>query len=379
MKRRVAVLGSTGSLGVQALEVAAAREDLEISALSGWRNVKTLSTQIERFKPKVAAVGREEDAAYLRRRCGSTRILSGVDSLCEVAGLDGTDVVAVCVTGLAGMAPALAALRAGKIVALANKESVVAGGHLLVRAARENGATLVPVDSEHTALFRLTRGNGDLPVEKIVLTASGGPFQDLTHEELSRVTPQTALQHPVWRMGRMITINSATLMNKGYEVIEVHWLLGTAFDGIDVVIHPEAVVHGFVQLSDGALIGYLAPPDMRLSLDYALSYPSQKTLLKGALDLPRVGTLSFTAPDCQRFPCLRLALEAAETGGTMTTALVAANEVAVERFLDNRLRFTDIPRVIEKVLAAHDAQMDPDVQAICQTAAWARREALDCC
>jgi len=366
-------------LGVQALEVAAARDDLEIAALSGWRSVKTLSTQIERFTPEVAAVGREQDAACLRRRHGSTRILSGADGLSEVAGLDGVDVVAVCVTGLAGMEPALAALRAGKTVAMANKESVVAGGHLLIRAAQGNGATLVPVDSEHTALFRLTRSNGDLSVEKIVLTASGGPFQDLTDDELGRVTPQKALKHPVWRMGRMITINSATLMNKGYEVIEAHWLFGTAFDGIDVVVHPEAVVHGLVQLSDGALIGYLAPPDMRLSLDYALGYPSRKALLKGTLDLSRVGTLSFTAPDCQRFPCLRLASEAAQTGGTMTTALVAANEVAVERFLDSRLRFTDIPRVIEKVLAAHNAQMDPDVQAICQTAAWARREALACC
>lgn len=377
----VAILGSTGSIGRQALEViAAAQPKFRVVALCAGSDEETLSEQVVRFRPRFAALRDPAAAGRLRQRGHrGVTIGAGPDALVEAATYDGVDVVLVSVVGFAGLLPTLRALESGRRVALANKETLVAAGELVMRAvarADAQAATprLMPVDSEHSALFQTLVGRDRSHVARITLTASGGPFRLTPASELAHVTPEQALRHPTWRMGGKITIDSATLMNKGLEVIEAFHLFGVPLDRIDVVVHPQSAVHSIVEFQDGSLLAQMATADMRLPIAYALWYPEAAPRFVKRLDLTALGRLEFEPPDYERFPCLPLAVEACRRGKTYPTVLNAANEVAVYAFLEGRIAFTEIPRVIEAVLEAHDATT-PTLDDVLAADAWARREA----
>jgi 1-deoxy-D-xylulose-5-phosphate reductoisomerase len=383
--KRIAILGSTGSVGSQALEVIAAfPAQFEVTALAAGRNVRVLAAQIERFGPAVVSVAREEDRGalveLLRPAGPSPEILIGAEGVEAVAAGADAHLVLNAIVGVAGLRPTLAALRPGVTVAVANKEALVVGGALITRSAREIGAALVPVDSEHSAVFQLLRGQPRGHLRRLVLTGSGGPFR--TAEDLEVVSREQALRHPTWRMGPKITIDSATLMNKGLEVIEARWLFDVDPERIDVLIHPQSVVHSLVELVDGTLLALLGITDMRPSIGYALAFPDRLPLGGPPLDLPpldlvSLAQLTFEAPDLERFPCLALARRALAAGGTSPAILNAANEVAVEAFLSGRITLAQIPRLIERTMedrppgddAGLDAITDADRQARLQAAA----------
>jgi 1-deoxy-D-xylulose-5-phosphate reductoisomerase len=355
-RRRIAVLGSTGSVGVQALDlIARFPERFEVIGLAAGRNGDLLARQIRAHRPRLAAVHDERcrmDLASAAREAG-TEVLAGAAGVDAVAAHPQADIVLSAIVGAAGLRPTRHAVGTGRRVALANKESLVMAGALMQRAAAASGAELIPVDSEHSALHQCLRGEAIDEVKRLILTASGGPFRTTPPEALSRVTPEEALNHPVWNMGRKISIDSATLMNKGLEVIEAHWLFGLPAERIDVVLHPQSIVHSMVEMIDGAILCQMGMPDMRGPIQYALGYPRRFAGPVPPLDLGAARTLEFAAVDRQRFPGLDLAYAALAAGGTAPAALNAANEVAVQAFLDGRIGFPGIPRLIGEVLEGH--------------------------
>ncbi len=376
--KTLSILGSTGSIGVNTLEVVRRHPDkFRVVALAGGSNVSRMEEQIARFRPDVASMRDDNVARELRRTLGShpTRILSGADGLTAAATHPEAQTVVSALSGSAGLLPTLAAVRAGKNLALANKESLVMAGEVLMREVRERGVTLLPVDSEHSAVFQSLAGHRKEEIRRIILTASGGPFLNTPLDELERVTPAQALKHPQWRMGRKVTVDSASLMNKGLEVIEAFWLFGVPLSRIEVQIHPQSIVHSMIEYIDGSLIAQLALPDMRGPIAYALSYPERLDLKLPPLDLCKAGPLSFRPVDRERFPCLGLAYRALEQGGTMPAALNAANEIAVDAFLQGRLSFQKIPRLIRATMEAHPAGRQSSLEDILLAHAWAREEA----
>ncbi len=377
--KRVSVLGSTGSVGVTALSVIGRFPDrFEVVGLAAGHNVERLRGQIERFRPHIVSVAAVEDAQRLREAVPwfEGEILWGQDGLLRVAAAPAELVVSALV-GAVGLLPTLAALERGCDVALANKEVLVMAGELVTRTARERGARLFPTDSEHNAVFQALQGHRREAVRRIILTASGGPFRERTATELPLVTREEALQHPVWKMGNKITIDSATLMNKGLEVIEARWLFDLAPEQIDVVIHPQSIVHSMVEFCDGSVLAQLGIPDMAIPIAYVLGYPERLDMGHlPSLDLARTGGLTFEQPDPERFPCLELAYRALQVGGTMPAVLNGANEVLVEEFLAGRLGFMDIPRVLRLVMENHAAEPARDLDVLLAADRWARSKAL---
>ncbi|MBC8534405.1 1-deoxy-D-xylulose-5-phosphate reductoisomerase [Yeguia hominis] len=353
MKTNLSLLGSTGSIGTQTLDVARAL-GLKVSALAAHSNITLLESQIREWKPKLAVVYETEAAAHLRAavRDLPVRVLSGMEGLCEAASLPEADVVCNAVVGMVGLQPTLAAANAGKDLALANKETLAAGGALVMETVRKNGVRVFPVDSEHSAIFQCLQGCPERgALRRILLTASGGPFFGKTREELKTVTPQDALRHPNWEMGNKITIDCATMMNKGLEVIEASWLFGLPEDRIDVVVHRESIVHSLVEYVDGAMLAQLGTADMHIPIQYALTWPDRKPSVAPPLDLVRCGTLRFFAPDDETFPCLAACREALRRGGLTPAAINGANEVAVQLFLQGKLSFPAIGEIVRKMAA----------------------------
>ncbi|HWB29351.1 MAG TPA: 1-deoxy-D-xylulose-5-phosphate reductoisomerase [Vicinamibacterales bacterium] len=376
--KRLAILGSTGSIGQSALAVVDAHADrLQVVALAAGENVALLAEQAARYRPRVVGVASEAARADLVARLdgkGTTVLRAGRDGLVAAATHPDVDIVLCASSGTAGLDAALAAIEAGKTLALANKEVLVMAGALMIDAARRRGVALLPVDSEHNAIHQCLCGRGTHDVTRLILTASGGPFRGLETGALARVTPEDALRHPTWRMGRKITIDSATLMNKGLEVIEARWLFDVPASAIDVVIHPQSIVHSMVELRDGSVLAQLGVTDMRLPIQYAFSYPDRWAAPLPPLDLLRAGTLEFVAPDRERFPCLDLAYRALEHGGAWPIVLNAANELAVEAFLERRIGFCQIPTAIARALDAadHDLGAPASLADVRAADAWAR-------
>ena len=376
--KRIAILGSTGSIGRNALAVVDAHPDrLQVVALAAGQNVDLLVEQSQKYRPAVVAAGSVEARETLVSRLGSDgpRVLPpGREGLVEAATHPDVDVVLCASSGTAGLEAALAGIGAGKDIALANKEVLVMAGAMMIEAAHRRGVSLLPVDSEHNAIHQCLHRRRRDEVRRLILTASGGPFRTLDVDALARVTPEDALRHPTWQMGRKITIDSATLMNKGLEVIEARWLFGVPARQIDVVIHPQSIVHSLVELRDGSVIAQLSVTDMRLPIQYAFSYPDRWDGALPSLDLGALGALEFTLPDFSRFPCLRLAYAALEHGGGWPIVLNAANEVAVEAFLASRIGFADIPRTIERALDAadHSSAAPTTLAEVRQIDGWAR-------
>jgi 1-deoxy-D-xylulose-5-phosphate reductoisomerase len=377
----IAILGSTGSIGASALEVVAAAPDrFRVVGLAAGRNIALLAEQVRRFRPGLVSVHLPEDRAELVDRLGDSpaaaelEILAGGEGAVAVASHPGAQVVLCAIVGAVGLRPTLAAIRRGATVAIANKEPLVVAGQLCVEEALRAGATLLPVDSEHSAIFQALRGHRPQDVRRLLLTGSGGPFR--TAQDLGAVTVEQALAHPTWSMGPKISIDSATLMNKGLEVIEARWLFDVHAERIEVVIHPESIVHSMVEYVDGSVLAQLSEPDMRIPIAYALAYPERLALAWPRLELTRLARLTFEPPDQARFPCLRLAYQALEQGATYPAVLNAANEVAVEAFLQRRIRFVEIGPIIERTLADHCPGGDPgSVETLLEADAWARRHA----
>ncbi|THF81340.1 1-deoxy-D-xylulose-5-phosphate reductoisomerase [Cohnella fermenti] len=376
--RKIAVLGSTGSIGTQTLDVISRNpEAYEVVALAAGTNAELLLTQAHAFRPKLVSIASEEAAARLRGELPEgTRLLIGEEGLTEAAAGCGADYVVCALVGAVGLRSTLAAIDAGAAIGLANKETLVTAGHIVTKRAGEKGVPLLPIDSEHSAIFQCLNGEDGRAVKRLLITASGGSFRDRTREQLVHVTVEDALKHPNWSMGAKITIDSATMVNKGLEVIEAHWLFGLPYEQIDVVLHPESIVHSMVEFSDTSVIAQLGNPDMRVPIQYALTYPQRRPSPASPLDLVKAGALHFREMDFVRYPCLRMAYEAGRAGGTATTAFNAANEAAVGRFLRGEIPFLAIESIIESVLGKHDAITNPDLETILGTDDWARREAL---
>jgi 1-deoxy-D-xylulose-5-phosphate reductoisomerase len=379
----VAILGSTGSIGTNTLRVIEALGDsrFRVVALGAGRNVAFLAEQVARHLPELVSVETEDAAHELRaqlfqRDVDLPRIVIGEPGLCEVATHPQANIVVSATVGAVGFVPTLRALESGKRVALANKETLVMAGELMTRAARASGAELLPVDSEHNALHQCLRGEEAAEVRRIVLTASGGPFRTKTSAEMDRASVSDALRHPTWNMGAKVTIDSATLMNKGLEVIEAHWLFGFSANQIDILVHPESVVHSMIELVDGSVIAQMGITDMRHAIQYALTYPERHPCELPPLDLTALSTLHFEAPDPHRFPCIALAYRALRTGGTLPAAMNAANEEAVRAFIDERISLTDIPRVIEAVMDSHSTEPLANLETVLNTDRVARLSAI---
>jgi 1-deoxy-D-xylulose-5-phosphate reductoisomerase len=374
--KRIAVLGSTGSIGVTTLDIISRfPERFEVVALAAGKNVERLAEQVKTFSPRLVAVGDAQSVGELRRRVPEYRgeILAEGEGLDAVATEPSAQLVVAGLVGAVGLLPTLRALSAGKDVALANKEALVVAGELMTRAARTAGVRLFPIDSEHNAIFQALRGHEMDDVRRIILTASGGPFLRRAAGELARVSRAEALKHPTWKMGDKITIDSATLMNKGLEVIEAHWLFGLPADRIDVVIHPQSIVHSMVEYIDGSVIAQLGIADMTIPISYILAYPRRLPLKHlPSLDLPGEADLEFQTPDTGKFPCLALAYEALRAGGTVPAVLNAANEIAVAAFLAERLRFIEIPELLERAVAAHTRADADDLESLLAADRWSR-------
>ena len=379
--KRVAILGSTGSIGRSALAVVEAHPArLKIVALAAGDNAALLAEQVARYRPDTVAMATGDGVDRLRGLCGGgapATIGAGAAGLVAVATHPAADIVICASAGTAGLEAVLAAIDAGKTIALANKEVLVMAGSLVTRAAARRGVSILPVDSEHNAIHQCLYGRSRGEIRRLILTASGGPFRDYDAAALAHVDPEAALQHPTWQMGRKITIDSATLMNKGLEVIEAHWLFGVSADQIDIVIHPQSIVHSMVELVDGSVIAQLGVTDMRLPIQYACSYPERWGGALPPLDLTRAGRLEFLPPSPDRFPCLGLAYRALRAEGTLPVVLNAANEVAVDAFLERKLGFTAIPRVIQGTLDAHAVEAVASLDVVRRVDGWARAYARD--
>jgi 1-deoxy-D-xylulose-5-phosphate reductoisomerase len=374
--RGVSIIGATGSIGRQTLEIIAHHPDkLRVVALAAGRDVDALSELAARWQPRLVALA-DQDAAKVSSGKFNCPVLTGIEGFTEIATHPETDIVVVAVPTAKALLPTLSALKAGKRVALATKEVLVSGGHLVTQQLRQSGE-LLPIDSEHSALFQCLQGEDVSKVDKLLLTASGGPFRTKPMDELKRVTVEEALAHPTWRMGAKVTVDSATLMNKGLEIIEARWLFEVPAERIEVVIHPQSIIHSLVEFVDGSVKAQLSLPDMRLPIQYALLYPERHPCPIQRLDLTRIGALTFEPPDEVRFPCLRLAKLAVQVGGTMPAVLNAADEIAVNAFLQRKIGFMDIPAIIEAVMERHRPIAEPDLNTVWEVDEWARAMAQE--
>ena len=376
--KKLSILGSTGSIGVNTLDVVAQNpSEFFVAALAGGRNIRLLKDQIEQFHPDMAAVIDEAYAARLQESLPpdcKTVILWGPAGYREIARHRDVDMVVSAMVGSAGLVPTLEAIDAGKDIALANKETMVMAGSLVVEKARERQVRILPVDSEHSAIFQCLNGHRPEDIKRIILTASGGPFRTFSAAQLAKVTPADALKHPNWEMGQKITIDSASMMNKGLEIIEAKWLFDIEIDRIDVLIHPKSIIHSMVEYIDGSVIAQLGIPDMRIPIAYALSFPARLPRRESPLDFIKASPLEFFEPDMEQFPCLKLARDAGKTGGTLPAVLNGANEIAVESFLGKRIKFTDLPIVISEVLSRHQSITSPTLDDVLEADRWARQE-----
>jgi 1-deoxy-D-xylulose-5-phosphate reductoisomerase len=374
--RGVSIIGATGSIGRQTLEIIAHHPDkLRVVALAAGRDVDALSELAARWQPRLVVLA-DQDAAKACSGKFNCPVLTGIEGFTEIATHPETDIVVVAVPTAKALLPTLSALKAGKRVALATKEVLVSGGHLVTQQLRQSGE-LLPIDSEHSALFQCLQGEDVSKVDKLLLTASGGPFRTKPMDELKRVTVEEALAHPTWRMGAKVTVDSATLMNKGLEIIEARWLFGVPAERIEVVIHPQSIIHSLVEFVDGSVKAQLSLPDMRLPIQYALLYPERHPCPIQRLDLTKIGALTFEPPDEVRFPCLRLAKLAVQVGGTMPAVLNAADEIAVNAFLQRKIGFMDIPAIIEAVMERHRPIAEPDLNTVWEVDEWARAMARE--
>ena len=367
--KTIAVLGSTGSIGTQTLDVARANGDLRVAALAAGRNIKLLEKQIREFSPKVVAVWEEDAAKELRTAVSDldVKIVAGMDGLIEIATLPEVETLVTAIVGMIGIRPTVEAIKTGKDIALANKETLVTAGHIIMPLAKEHGVKILPVDSEHSAIFQSLNGEHHEQIDKLLITASGGPFRGKKRADLEKVKVEDALKHPNWAMGQKITIDSATLVNKGLEVMEAKWLFGVDLDQIEVVVQPQSVIHSMVQFVDGAVIAQLGTPDMKLPIQYALYYPDRRYLAGERLDFAKLGQITFEKPDMDTFLGLPLALKASRAGGSMPTVFNAANERAVSKFLHREIGFTDIYEIITECMGQHKIVCDPDIEEILDT------------
>lgn len=372
--REISILGSTGSIGTQTLEVVENIENIKVAGITGNQNIDLLEIQARKFKPRYVAVMDEKQARELKGRLSdtATKVLSGMEGLVEVATLHSVDTVVTSVVGNVGLKPTFEAISAGKNIALANKETLVSAGQLVMDLAKKKGISIYPVDSEHSAIFQSLQGNEGNTIRRILLTASGGPFRGKKKEELMHVTPADALKHPNWSMGKKITIDSATLMNKGLEVMEAKWLFDVSADQIEVLVHPQSIMHSAVEYEDGAIMAQMGEPDMKVPIQYALTYPKRVSSPFPKVDFTQRNTLTFEAPDMETFHCLALAYRALETGGTLPAVLNGANEIAVERFLKGEITFLQIPALIEQTMNAYTVKYDYKLEDLLKADDWAR-------
>lgn len=372
--KKISILGSTGSIGTQTLEAVEELGNIKISAITGNKNISLLEEQARKFQPELVAVMDEENAKILQGRLADTkiRVLSGMDGLVEAATYKDVDTVVTSVVGNVGLKPTFAAIRAGKNIALANKETLVSAGQLVMDLAKKHNVKIYPVDSEHSAIFQSLQGNEENRIARILLTASGGPFRGKKRAELEQVTVADALAHPNWQMGKKITIDSATLMNKGLEVMEAKWLFDVEVDQIEVLVHPQSIVHSAVEYEDGAIIAQMGEPDMRIPIQYALTYPKRVKNSFPRVDFAKRSNLTFEKPDMETFQCLSLAYRALKTGGTLPAVLNGANEVAVARFLKGELTFLQIPALIERTMDAYTVKYEYTLDDLLEADAWAR-------
>ena len=376
--KTLSILGSTGSIGQSTLSVVEQFPDrFRVLALAAGNNSELLEKQIRRFKPSVVAISGEKAAEELRKRCIdlSVRIFSGIEGMIQVAAADGVDITVSAIVGTAGLVPTMAAIRAGKDIALANKEVLVTAGELVMAECRDRGVKLLPVDSEHSAIFQCLQAGAQRDIKRLVITASGGPFRGYSKKDLGKVTLAQALKHPNWNMGRKITIDSATLMNKGLEVIEARWLFDMPPEKISVLVHPQSIIHSMVEYIDGAVVAQLGMPDMKGPISYALSYPERLDGVSPTLDLAKIGTLTFEDPDLERFPCLAYAFDALKAGGSMPAVLSAANEIAVKYFLEEKIGYHDIARIIRRTMDGHTPSPVKTVDDALAADSWSRKEA----
>lgn len=367
--KKIAILGSTGSIGTQTLEVVRENKDIQVLGLAAGSNIQLLEEQIREFHPRIVAVFQEEAAGELAKRVRDldVKVVAGMDGLLEVAAMDGTEILVTAIVGMIGIRPTIEAMKAGKDIALANKETLVTAGHIIMPLAKECGVRILPVDSEHSAIFQSLQGGQEKALHKILLTASGGPFRGRKREDLTKIQVEDALKHPNWEMGRKITIDSSTLVNKGLEVIEAKWLFDVSVDQIQVVVHPQSIIHSMVEYKDGAIIAQLGTPDMKLPIQYALYYPERRFLPGDRVDFNTLSQLTFATPDMETFYGLRLAFEAGRVGGSLPTVFNAANELAVSKFLNREISYLQIPEIIEFCMSTHKNIALPSVEEILDT------------
>ena len=366
MIKKISVLGSTGSIGTQTMEIARYNQDIGITALAAGSNVELLEKQVREFHPKIACLWKEEAARELKRRIRDldVKVVSGMEGLMEAACEPEAQIVVTAVVGMIGIRPTIAAMEAGKDIALANKETLVTAGHIIMPLAKEKGVKILPVDSEHSAIFQCLQGAGENRIHKILLTASGGPFRGRSREQLAGVQPEDALKHPNWSMGRKITIDSSTMVNKGLEVMEAHWLFDVDMDQVQVVIQPASVIHSMIEYEDGAVIAQLGTPDMKLPIQYALYYPERRFLPGDRLDFTKLKEITFDEPDMETFRGLKLAYEAGKAGGSLPTVFNAANELAVSLFLEKKIPYLAITDLIQGAMENHKRKAAPNVDQI---------------
>ena len=380
--KRISILGSTGSIGTQTLDVVRKNKDkFEVVAISANSSIKLLLEQIKEFKPKYVAVYDENSAKALKNMIPSDidiEVLSGMEGLVQISSLDEIDILLTAIVGMIGLVPTLEAIKKGKTIALANKETLVTAGQLVMEEAKKRNVDILPVDSEHSAIFQCLNGENNKEIDSIILTASGGPFRGKSKQELEHVTKNEALKHPNWSMGRKISIDSSTLMNKGLEVIEAKWLFNVEPDKIDVVVHPQSIIHSMVQFVDSSIIAQMGCPDMKLPIQYALTYPNRLLNDFERLDFSKLSSLTFEKPDLNTFPCLKLAYDSLKMGGTYFAVLNAANEVLVNEFLEDKVKFYDIPKYIEKTLEAHKSIEKPTLEEILHIDNWSREFVKQC-
>ena len=383
MKKKIVILGSTGSVGQQTLEVTKQHlNEFEVVGLSGWENTKLLQEQISFYKPKIAVVKNEIIARNLKKNLNkqnNIEILWGTNGLIDMATLEEADIIVVAITGIASLIPTFEAVKKGKRVALSSKEAMVVGGELLVREAISKNAKIIPIDSEHSAILQCLKNEKKDCVEKIILTASGGALYNFTEAALKNVTVEDALNHPTWKMGKKVTIDSATLMNKGLEVIEAKWFFNIPANKIEIIIHPQSYVHSMVQFTDGTILAQIGEHDMKIPIQYALFYPTRTINNFPRLELTKIGQLTFKKPNFSKFPCIKLAYQALEIGGTMPAVLNGANEIAVDAFLNNQIGFLAIPQIIQDTMKEHKAKYNPNINDILDADYWARERALNFC
>ena len=367
--KKIAILGSTGSIGTQTLEIVREQKDIEVLGLAAANNIALLEQQIREFSPKVVAVWTEEKAEELRGKVADldVKVVSGMEGLLEVSVIPETEIVVTAIVGMIGIRPTIAAIRAKKNIALANKETLVTAGHIIMPLAKEYGVSILPVDSEHSAIFQSLQGGQEKALHKILLTASGGPFRGKKREELTNIQVEDALKHPNWAMGRKITVDSSTMVNKGLEVIEAKWLFGVDVEQIQVVVQPQSIIHSMVEYVDGAVIAQLGTPYMKLPIQYALYYPERRYLPGERLDFKTLTQITFEEPDMETFYSLRLAFEAGREGGSLPTVFNAANELAVQKFLERKIAYLEIPEIIETCMKAHKNILHPSVEEILET------------